>query len=435
MQKIVLSICAICGMLLLPISAQEVLTPKEAMTIALENNYDIRLADNAFKADQLGVSVGMAGMLPSVDLVLNKSNSIQELEQVRADGAEQSSSNAKNNNLTYGVALDWTIFDGLAMFARHDKLKEIEKLGDAELKVAVLNNVREVLITYYDIVKQQQQLTALDSTLVISEQRVELANNRFTIGKASKLELLNARVDFNADQTQKLKQKALYNTTKIRLNELLGRDTSTEFEVVDEIDVDKELFLPELETLARERNPELLAEVIGKQIAELELKEVKARRYPSIVATAGYNFSESESSLGFSRTSTAKGLNYGFGVRMNVFNGFSQNRNEKIAKIAIDQSKLIIAQKERALLAQLETAYQTYQTNLGLIQLEYRNETIARENLEITMEKYRIGTIPTIEFRTAQLNYINAQLRHSEARLQAKLSEIALKAISGRLTL
>ncbi|RAV31068.1 TolC family protein [Sinomicrobium soli] len=422
-------------MLLLPAGAQEVLTPQDALTIALENNYDIRLADNAYKADQLGVSAGMAGMLPGVDLVLNKNNSIQDLEQLRSDGTEQSSSDAKNNNLTYGVALDWTIFDGLAMFARYDKLKEMEKLGDAELKTAVLNNISEVLITYYDIVKQQQQLTALDSTLVISEQRVELANNRFTIGKASKLELLNARVDFNADQTQKLKQKALYNTTKIRLNELLGRDTATGFEVVGEIEVDKELFLPELELLARERNPELLAEVIGKQIAELELREVKAMRYPSIVATAGYNFSESESSLGFTRNSSAHGLNYGLGVRLNVFDGFNQNRNEKIAKIAIDQSKLMIEQKERALLAQLGTAYQTYQTNLGLIQLEYRNETIARENLEITMEKYRIGTIPTIEFRTAQLNYINAQLRHSEARLQAKLSEIALKAISGSLSL
>src|SRR5690606_10185209 len=161
----------------------------------------------------------------------------------------------------------------------------------------------------------------------------------------------------------------------------------------------------------------------------------KAMRYPSIVASAGYNFSESESSLGFTRNSSAHGLNYGLGVRLNVFDGFNQNRNEKIAKIAIDQSKLMIEQKERALLAQLGTAYQTYQTNLGLIQLEYRNETIARENLEITMEKYRIGTIPTIEFRTAQLNYINAQLRHSEARLQAKLSEIALKAISGSLSL
>lgn len=413
---------------------QDILTPEDAIRVTLENNYDIRLAENSYEADQLGVSAGFAGMLPRVNLVLNDNNSIQTLDQTRTDGTERSLSNAKNNNLNYGVALDWTVFDGLKMFARHEQLQELEKLGETELKQAILTNVSNVLITYYDVVQQQQQLAVLDSTLVISRQRVELAQNRFTIGKASKLELLNAKVDLNTDQTLKLKQQESYNNTKIRLNELLARDGKTDFQVVDEMTVDKELFLPELEVLTKERNPELLTRIISKQIAELELKQVKANRYPVITASTGYNFSRTESSLGFVTNSNSHGWNYGFSVSMNVFDGFNQNRSEKIAKIAIDNNELMIAQQKQALLSQLGTAFQTYQTNLGLIVLEHRNETIAKENLDITMEKYKIGTITTMEFRTAQLNHINAQLRHSEAVLQAKLSEITLKAISGSLS-
>ena len=413
---------------------QDILTPEDAIRVTLENNYDIRLAENSYEADQLGVSAGFAGMLPRVNLVLNDNNSIQTLDQTRTDGTERSLSNAKNNNLNYGVALDWTVFDGLKMFARHEQLQELEKLGETELKQAILTNVSNVLITYYDVVQQQQQLAVLDSTLVISRQRVELAQNRFTIGKASKLELLNAKVDLNTDQTLKLKQQESYNNTKIRLNELLARDGKTDFQVVDEMTVDKELFLPELEVLAKERNPELLTRIISKQIAELELKQVKANRYPVITASTGYNFSRTESSLGFVTNSNSHGWNYGFSVSMNVFDGFNQNRSEKIAKIAIDNNELMIAQQKQALLSRLGTAFQTYQTNLGLIVLEHRNETIAKENLDITMEKYKIGTITTMEFRTAQLNHINAQLRHSEAVLQAKLSEITLKAISGSLS-
>ncbi len=413
---------------------QDILTPEDAIRVTLENNYDIRLAENSYEADQLGVSAGFAGMLPRVNLVLNDNNSIQTLDQTRTDGTERSLSNAKNNNLNYGVALDWTVFDGLKMFARHEQLQELEKLGETELKQAILTNVSNVLITYYDVVQQQQQLAVLDSTLVISRQRVELAQNRFTIGKASKLELLNAKVDLNTDQTLKLKQQESYNNTKIRLNELLARDGKTDFQVVDEMTVDKELFLPELEVLAKERNPELLTRIISKQIAELELKQVKANRYPVITASTGYNFSRTESSLGFVTNSNSHGWNYGFSVSMNVFDGFNQNRSEKIAKIAIDNNELMIAQQKQALLSRLGTAFQTYQTNLGLIVLEHRNETIAKENLDITMEKYKIGTITTMEFRTAQLNHINAQLRHNEAVLQAKLSEITLKAISGSLS-
>ncbi len=434
MNKRILSVYFIFGFLVIKGRAQEILTPEDAIRITLENNYDIRLAENSYESDQLGVSAGFAGMLPRVGLVLNDNNSTQSLDQTRTDGTERSLSNAKNNSLNYGVALDWTVFDGFGMFARHEQLQELEKLGGAELKKAILTNVSNVLITYYDVVQQQQQLAVLDSTLVISEQRVELAENRFIIGKASKLELLNAKVDLNTDQTLKLKQQESYNNTKIQLNELLARDSKTDFQVVDEIAVDKDLFLPELEVLAKERNPELLAQIINKQIAELELKQVRAGRYPTIIASTGYNFARSESSLGFTTSSSSHGWNYGFSVSLNVFDGFNQNRNEKIAKIAIDNNQLMIEQQKQALLSRLGTAFQTYQTNLGLIVLEHRNENIAKENLDITMEKYKIGTIPTIEFRTAQLNYINARLRHSEAVLQAKLSEITLKAISGSLS-
>ncbi|EIJ39980.1 outer membrane protein [Galbibacter orientalis DSM 19592] len=415
--------------------AQETLSAENAIQIALENNYEIRLAKNDLEIDEISTSLGFAGMLPQVYGTLNDNNSIQNLSQVRSDGTENSLEDAKNNSLSYGVAMDWTLFDGFKMFAKYDQLKENKKLGDVELQKSILTNVSNVLITYYDLVQQQQQLSALDSTLVISQQRVDLAQNRFTIGKASKLEVLNAKVDLNTDQTLMLRQKELYANTKVELNQLLARDEKTAFKVVDEILVDNSLFLPNLETTAKENNPELMAQVINKRIAELDLKQTRALRYPTLVATTGYNFSDSESSLGFTTSSSAHGLNYGFRVNVNVFDGFNQNRSEKIAKLKIDNSKLLIEQQEKALLSQLSIAYQTYQTNLDLIELEQNNEAIAKENLEITMQKYRIGAIPTIEFRTAQLNYINAQLRFSNANFQAKLSEIALKALSGSLPL
>lgn len=415
--------------------AQELLTVKEAVDIALENNYDIQIAANELEIDKAGVTIGNAGILPVVDASITKNNNIQNSSQTRSSGEVVALDNAKNNSLNYGVGLDWTIFDGFGMFARYDQLKELQKLGEAELKITVLTRVSDVMVTYYDLVQQQQQLSALDSTLVISDQRLNLAQNRFSIGKASKLEVLNAQVDLNTDQTTLLRQRELYANTKIQLNQLLARDTKIDFKVMDEISVDEDLFLPELETLAEQQNPQLQAQLINKRIAELELKQVKADRYPSVIASTGYNWSESESSLGFTTQSTANGLNYGFSARMNIFNGFNQNRNEQIAHIEIENSVLVIKQLQETLRSQLGTAYQTYLTNISLIELEQNNEAIAKENLEITMDKFRIGTITTIEFRTAQLNYINAIVRHSNAKFQAKLSEITLKEYAGNLTI
>lgn len=418
----------------LSMTAQDVLTVEDAVRIALENNYEIRMASNDLKIDQQNVSLANAGILPRVDANVSDNNSIQNTSQTRQDGTTNSLDNAKNTTLNYGVSLGWTVFDGFRMFARYDQLKELEKLGDAEMKLVILTKVGDVMSTYYDLVQQQQQLQALDTTIVISKQRVETAQNRFSIGKAAKLEVLNAQVDLNTDTTQFLRQQELFANTKTRLNEIMARDVKTRFNVIDAIVVDGNLLLPDLTALAEKQNPQLQAQVINKRIAELQLKQVRANRYPTVNVSTGYNFAESKSSLGFTSESYARGLTYGFTASVNIFNGFLQKRNEKIAKLQIDNSSIAIEQQNQVLNSQLTSAYQTYMTNIQLIELEEKNEELARQNLDITMEKYRIGTIPTLEFRTAQLNYVNAKVRYSNAQYLAKLSEISLKELAGNLT-
>lgn len=414
-------------------SAQETLTLADAMSIALENNFEIKIAKNNFKISETNVTIGNAGMLPSATASVLDNNSIQNTSQTRQDGTTVSLDNAKNNNLNYGVNLDWTIFDGMKMFARLDQLKELQKLGDAELKRTILMKTSQVNLAYYDLVQQQQQLAALDTTIVISNQRLTLAQNRFTIGKASKLEVLNAQVDLNSDQVALLRMKESYANTKILLNQHLARDPKIDFKVADEVIVDNQLILAELIDLAEKQNPTLEAQIINKRVAELQLKQIKANRYPSLSLNTGYNFNDSQSSLGFTSQSSSKGLNYGFSASMNLFDGFNQHRNEKIAKLDIENTQIAIEQQNMTLKTQLNTAFQTYLTNLELIKLESDNEIIAKQNLDITLDKFRIGTITTIEFRTAQLNYINAKLRYSNAQYDAKLSEIALKELAGTI--
>lgn len=416
-------------------NAQELLTLESAVNIALENNYEIKIATNNLAIQKTNVAIGNAGMLPAVSASVVDNNSIQNSSQTRQDGTENELDNAKNNNLTYGVGLDWTIFDGLSMFARMDQLKELQKLGEAQLKLTIITRISDVNAAYYDLVQQQQQLAALDTTIVISNQRLILAQNRFIIGKASKLEVLNAKVDLNTDQVALLRQKELYANSKILLNQLLARDVAMDFKVIDDLEVDSSLLLPELKALAEKQNPQLEVQIINKRVAELELKQIKATRYPTVRVNTAYNFSESQSSLGFIAQSQSRGLNYGFSASLNLFDGFAQNRNEKIAKIQIENSKLNIDQQNLALNSQLASSYQTYLTNLELIALEEKNELIAKQNLNITVDKFRIGTINTLEFRTAQLNYIIAKVRYSNAQFQGKLSEIALRELAGNLIL
>lgn len=416
------------------IQSQELLKLEDAVKIALENNYDIKLAKNELKIDELNNSIGNAGMLPAVNATLIENNSVLNTKQTQADGSERTLDGAKNLSLTYGVGLDWTVFDGLRMFARKEQLNILQKQGEAELKLAILTKVSDVYLGYFDLVQQQQQLAAIDTAIVISQERLTTAQNRFSIGKAAKLEVLNAQVDLNADKSLQLKQQELIKTAKIRLNEILARDVKIDFIVTDEISVDEKLVLEELQSLAEKQNPQLQAQLLAKNSAEQQLKQVKAGRYPTVRITSGYNFTRSEASLGFVTQSSGRGLVYGINASVPIFNGNLQNRNEKIAKIRVESADVILEQQKKSLESQLNSAYQSYIINLELTKLEAKNVEIAEQNLDITLSKFKIGTITPVEFRTAQQNFLDAKVRYSNAMYSTKIQEIALKELAGNLS-
>lgn len=414
--------------------AQQLLPLEEAVKIALENNYAIQLSKNELKIDELNNSIGNAGMLPAVTANITNSNSILNTTQTQADGTQKTLNGARNMNLTYGVGLDWTVFDGLKMFAKKEQLNLLQKQGEAEMKLTILSKISEVYLTYYDLVQQQQQLAAIDTAIVISQERLKMAQNRFSIGKASKLEVLNAQVDINADNSLLLKQKESIKTTKIRLNEILARDVQTDFVVSQAIVVEEPLKLEEIKALAEKQNPQLEAQVLAKNSAEQQLKQVKAGRYPTVKINSGYNFTRSEASLGFVTQSTGRGFVYGFSAAMPIFNGNQQNRNEKIAKVQLENATVTLAQQKRSLESQLNAAFESYTTNLELSKIEAKNVQIAEQNLDITLAKFKIGTITPVEFRTAQQNFLDAKVRYSNALYSTKIYEITLKELAGNLT-
>ncbi|MBC7745899.1 MAG: TolC family protein [Flavobacterium sp.] len=415
--------------------AQEMLSVEEAVQIALLNNYDIKLSKNSIELAKIDVSRGGSAIFPTVTGNISTNNSISNTNQTLSNGQTQKRNGAKNSNLVYGPVLNWQIFDGFEIYARYDQLKELEKLSESILRLTIQNTISNVVSRYFDLVQQQQQIKALRTALEISRIRLRNSQSRFQIGKAAKLEVLAASVDLNTDTTNLLRQSDVYYNTKILLNELLAREIKTEFTVADTIIIQKNLSLVEIQTAANKQNPDLQGALINQRIAELNLKQVKANRYPDISLASGYNFSKSTSQLGFASQSQSRGLYYGLTASVNVFSGFLQRKNEKSANLQIDNSRLFYERLNLNVNSQIAVLYQTYQTNIELVKLEEQNLGVAQQNLDITLEKFRLGSVAPLEFREAQRNYVDANARFTNAQYQAKLAEVNLKQIAGSLSL
>jgi len=425
----------ICFLNVLIVKGQEKLTLQEAISIALQNNYDIRLIKNETQIAKNNANLGNAGILPIAAATFNTGGSRQNTVQTQASGTERRINGARNSNMGYGVGLDWTIFDGFSMFANYERLKVLQQQGEKNADLQILTTITDVISAYYNIAKQQQLVIAADSTIDVSAFRLRIADSKLKIGRGSKLDVLAAQVDYNTDTSTYLQQKNLLDNYQVTLNQLLARDVSIKFSVDNAFDIEENLSYTTLATQLEQLNPALQSAILNKKIAELSLKQVQGSRYPQISVNSGYDFNKSESPTGFNTQFRASGLSYGLTASFNIFNGFLQRQNERNAKVNISTAKLQLDQTKQNLSAQLTTSYQDYSTFLELAKLERRNIEIANQNLDITLEKYRLGNITPLELREAQRNAIDANNRYLEIKYQGKLAEIYLKQISGTLNL
>lgn len=411
------------------------LTLKDAVEIALKNNYNIKLSQNNSTIASNNVTLGNAGVLPVVTGDFNDNNSRQTTKQTRNDGTVNNIRNAKNSNNNYGVNLNWTIFDGFAMFANYDQLKQIDKLGVLQLQDTVQRTVASVIDTYYNLISQNEQVKALKGAIDISRTQLRIANDKFAVGRASRLEVLNAQVNLNTDTGNLVIQYQQYKTTKIQLNQLLIRDLQTDFSVADTIIVDEKLALADVLNNAQLQNPAILSAQINQRLAEINLKQVRATRYPQVGVTSGYTFTNSKTPAGFTLSQNVHGFNYGLTASINIFNGFNQNRREKNAKIQIDNASINAKQTKLNIESQINSLFVAYLSGLDLVKLEEANVNLNKKNLDITLDKYKLGNITPLEVREAQRNYLDAQSKFFAAQYQSKQAEIMLKQITNSINI
>jgi outer membrane protein len=411
------------------------LTLKDAVEIALKNNYHILLSKNNATVAQNNVTIGNAGFLPQVGADFTTTRSIQNTKQTRTDGTVNNIKGAKNSSTSYGPTLNWTIFNGFAMFANYDQLKQQNQLGELQLRDTIQNTLASVIGTYYNLINLNEGLKALRGAIAISRTQLRYANDKFQVGTASGLDKLNAQVNLNTDTANYINQLQQFKSAKIQMNQLLVRNLQTDFAVGDTIIVDDKLVLGDILTKTENQNPTILSAQINKRLSEIYLKQVRASRYPQVAVNSGYAIGNSQTPAGFTLSQNTRGFNYGLTASINIFNGFNQGRLERNARINIDNANINYKQVTLDVQAQVSNLYVSYLSGLDLIKLGQANVEVAKRNLEISLEKYKLGNITPLEIREAQRNYLDAQSKFFTAQYQSKSAEIMLKEITGSINI
>jgi outer membrane protein TolC len=326
----------------------------------------------------------------------------------------------------------WTLYDGNGMFILKNRFSELQQLGAKQTETSIENLIALISTTYYDIIRQELRVNNFKKGLEISNDRLKLAKDRYEVGQGSKVDYYSAQVDFNEDKALLLAQEQSFVNTKISFNALLVRAMQTEFNVQPVIDLLPKLSLVELRDLALKQNPILLAAIVNKRITDLDIKSTQSLQMPQIDLLAGYNMNQVENGAGFGvQRGTSNALSYGLRATVNIFDGYNQKRRVQNAKINAEIAQLQVDELKNSLSSSLERAYVTYENALNLINLESENYTIAKQNIDIAFDRFKVGIATSYELREVQRNAVAAETRLIEAKFTAKSVEIELIRLSG----
>ena len=416
--------------------AQQNYTLKSCLETGLEKNYSIRMVRNEEQVSKNNATIANAGYLPTLDLSAGFNGNINDTEtKARATGETTKTTGVFDKTLNAGLNLNWTIFDGFKIQANYERLKELERQGETMTRIAIEDFIADLTAEYYNYIQQQIRLKNFRYAMSLSKERLRIVEERYIVGNFSRLDLQQARVDYNADRAQYMKQQESVKTSRIRLNELMANDDMSQSITVNDsiIDLNTLLSYDELWQSTLNNNASLLKSEQNKKLASLEMKAVKSRNFPYLRVNAGYGYTLNKYEINTNSRRDNLGLNFGVTMGFNLFDG-NRRREIKNARIAIENAQLQQDDIRQTLKADLSNLWQAYQNNIEMLELERENLIAAVENHEIASERYMLGNLSGIEMREAQKSLLDAEERILKAEYDTKMCEISLLQLSGKIT-
>ncbi|WP_042373390.1 TolC family protein [Bacteroides neonati] len=424
-----------CCSLPLMAQAQEVYTLKSCLENGLQNNYSLRITQNTEQISKNNATLGNAGYLPTLDLSAGYKGTIDNTESKLRETGEISKENGVfDQALSVGANLNWTLFDGFNITTNYKRLKELERQGATNTRIAIEDFVAGMAAEYYNFVQQKIRLKNFRYATSLSKERLRIVEERYHIGNFSRLDYQQAKVDFNSDSAKYMKQQELLNTSRIRLNELMANpEVDKRIRIKDSlIQVNTQLTFDELWNATLATNAVLLKAEQNTRLAQLDYKSIQSRNYPYLKLNTGYGYTLNKYDISPNSRRSNLGFNGGLTLGFTIFDG-NRRRERKNADIAIKNSRLQQEELELTLQADISNLWQAYRNNLEMLKLERQNLVAAKENYEIAMERYLLGNLSGIEMREAQKSLLDAEERILSAEYDTKLCEISLLQISGNV--
>lgn len=406
--------------------SQDILTLQEAIVLAKKNNLDIAIQNLNANAASMQVYKANAGLIPTVDWNVNTGGNLNQVSLAFFDG-NNINRLGRSINPNTNLSLNWTIYNGGRMQTRYNILESQSELAKIQIKAVEDVIVNNVTLSYANLTRQKATIAYLKNSIKYYEERLNITKQRWDIGRGSKLDYLQSQNDYNAQISLLQNAELVLENQKVLFNQLLNREGKTDFDV-QELAQNTTLFTESEVLQSSEINNEELSGINKNiDIAKLSVKELEGNLLPEINlnSTVGYSFSKTNAGQILSNQ------NYGLGslitARWNIFDGKHDKKQIAIAKL---QTTVLEKRKEQIttrIKSEVFIALNNYNNTKRILTLEENNKNISEESLNISLEKFRLGSSTILELNDAQQRFDTANNRYINAYFDVKDAEIEIE--------
>ncbi len=381
--------------------AQQNLSLTDAITKALENNYDIRIAKGDQQISETSNNWGTAGRYPYINLSLGDDNSLNINEN----------DNYVSNRFTGGAAVNWTLFDGFSVRISKTRLEELEQMSRNNTAIMVEGTIQSVILAYYDVLLQREKLATYKNVLSLSEDRFRQAEDRKAYGAAVTYDVLQAQNAYLSDRAAYLLQEVAYKNSKRNLAYLMAEKEAIPYVLTENFEaIPVDYSIADLQAQMFQNNKSLQNQYVNQRLLENGIVAAKSNFSPALDFRGGVTGTSARNKIANNDASWNNSANFygNLTLSWNLFSGGNRKRAVQIAEIDKDIADIQIEDMQHDLGNRLANLYEFYLVQKELLAVAKENLQAAELNLQISQEKFDAGAINSFNFRDVQNIYLNA---------------------------
>jgi len=285
-----------------------------------------------------------------------------------------------------------------------------------------------VVRAYYNVLRAQQSLKANEEAVIQVQQHLEIARRRLQVGKAAKLDVLRAEVQFANVQQALIRGRNDLRLARIGLHNAMGLDSTVPIEIVNaSIPSGPEtLSLESALSQAYQSRPEWRRNEMELRKTEAEYRSARAEFSPALSMVGSYNYE------GGHFPPDIKNWNVGLVLTIPVSDGGSSRANAMQAKARKEQTLAMKELLRQKIALEVESALLSLEEASDRIETTAKSVEQAREAVQIAQEKYRVGMGSGIEVLDAQVALTQAETNALQAVFDRAVAKAQLELAIGK---